>query len=122
MADRYSQGDTPHLVRGVQTDYKSPWYSRPGQCLQLDITLQAGYGVLKEGTILAKNLSAAGGKGKYVPYNPTLFTGLEDHPGRAYLVTASGTTATVLYVTLADSYKFEVGDDCAIKDNVTATE
>lgn len=120
--ERYSQGDTPHLVYGVQKDYKNIYFSRPEIALVVDVSIQAGYGLLEGGTILAKNLSAAGNKGKYVPYNPTLFTGVENHPGRAYLVSASGTTASILYVTLNDSYKFIVGDDLAIKDNVTAAE
>jgi hypothetical protein len=120
---RYSQGDTPHIVRGVQKDYKNIYYSRPEIALVTDIALQAGYGLLEAGTVLAKNLSAATSRyGKHVPYTPTLFTGAEVDPGRAFLVTASGTTATVLYVTLADSYKFAVGDDVIIDDNVTAAE
>jgi hypothetical protein len=122
MADRYSQGDTPHIVRGVQKDYKNIYYSRPEIALVVDVTLQAGYGLLDAGTVLAKNLSAAGNVGKYVPYNPTAFTGLENHPGRAYLV-ATGTNATkLLYVTIEDSYKFKVGDDITINDNTTAAE
>jgi hypothetical protein len=122
MADRYSQGDTPHIVRGVQKDYKNIYYSRPEIALVLDVTLQAGYGLLDAGTVLAKNLSAAGNAGKYVPYNPTLWTGVENHPGRAFLV-AAGTNATnSLYVTMDDSYKFLVGDDICIGDNVTADE
>lgn len=122
MSDRYSQGDTPHLVRGVQGDYKDIWYSRPEIALVAPITLQAGYGFLAAGTVLAKNVSAGGNKGKYVPYNPTVFTGVENHPGRAYLV-ATGTNATkLLYVTLEDSYKFAVGDDITICDNTTSAE
>jgi len=122
MPDRYSQGDTPHVVRGVQTDYKDIFYSRPEVALVVPITLQAGYGVLGAGTVLAKNISAAGNAGKFVPYNPTTFTGVENHPGRAYLV-SEGTNATnYVYVTLEDSYKFAVGDDIIIDDNVTAAE
>jgi hypothetical protein len=90
--------------------------------LRTDVTIQAGYGLLKAGTILAKNLSAAGNKGKYVPYNPTTFTGAENHPGRAYLVSNSGTTDSFVYVSMNDSYKFAVGDDLIINDNTTAAE
>jgi len=119
---RYSQGDTPHIVLGVQKDYKNIYYSRPEIALVTDITLQAGYGLIEAGTVLAKNKSAAGGKDKYVPYCPTTFTGLEVDPGRAYLV-AAGTNATyLLYVSMDDSYKFVVGDDAIIDDNVTAAE
>jgi len=122
MATRYSQGDTPHVVLGVQKDYKNIYFSRPEMALVADVTLQAGYGLLEAGTVLAKNLSAAGGAGKYVPYSPTTFTGAEVDPARAYLV-AAGTNATyLLYVTIDDSYKFVVGDDVIIDDNVTAAE
>jgi hypothetical protein len=119
---RYSQGDTPHIVRGVQKDYKNIYYSRPEIALVADLTLQAGYGLIEAGTVLAKNKSAAGGAGKYVPYSPTLFTGLEVDPARAYLLQATGGAVNTVYVTLDDSYKFVVGDDLIIDDNVTAAE
>jgi hypothetical protein len=119
---RYSQGDTPHIVRGVQKDYKNIYFSRPEIALVVDIALQSGYGLLEAGTVLAKNLSALGGAGKYVPYTPTLFTGAEVDPGRAYLLQATGGAVSTVYVTLDDSYKFGVGDDLIIDDNVTAAE
>lgn len=123
MADRYSQGDTPHLVRGVQTDYKNIYYSRPEIALVVDVAIQAGYGKLEAGTVLAKNLSASTSRyGRYVPYNPTSWTGAEYHPGRAFLVQAGANATKLLYVTLEDSYKFAVGDDVCIGDNVTADE
>lgn len=123
MADRYSQGDTPHLVYGVQTDYKRIWYSRPENALIIDVTIQAGYGKLEAGTVLAKNISASTSRaGRYVPYNPTTFTGAENHPGRAYLVAAGANGTALLYVTLDDSYKFAVGDDICIDDNTTSAE
>jgi hypothetical protein len=67
---------------------------------------------------LAKNGSAAGQKGTFLPYDPTVVgvTGAEVAPGRAYLVSSSGTN-TYVYVTLADSYKFTVGDDIYIVDS-----
>lgn len=120
--ERYSQGDTPHLVYGVQKDYKNIYFSRPEIALVVDVTLQAGYGLIEAGTVLAKNLSAAGNVGKYVPYSPTTFTGLEVDPARAYLVAAGANATALLYVTMNDSYKFMVGDDVIIDDNVTAAE
>jgi len=119
---RYSQGDTPHIVRGVQKDYKNIYYSRPEIALVTDIALQAGYGLIEAGTVLAKNKSAAGGANKYVPYSPTLFTGAEVDPARAFLLQATGGAVNTVYVTLDDSYKFVVGDDLIIDDNVTASE
>lgn len=113
--------DTPHVLYGAQQDYKRLYYSEELAALKVPITLKAGYGVMKAGTSLAINKSAAT-DGKHLPYNPTTFTGAEDHPGRAYLVTDSGTTATDLYVTMDDSYKFAVGDDVIIHDDTTAAE
>jgi hypothetical protein len=82
----------------------------------------AGYGWVEQGTTIAKNLSAAGKAGLYVPYNPTTFTGAENHPARAYLVANSGTTDKFVYVTQDDSYKFNVGDDLIINDDTTSAE
>jgi hypothetical protein len=113
----------PSVIYGTQSDYKSLFYSDPIACLNIPITIQAGFGVLKAGTAISKNDSAAGGYGKYIPYDPTAtITGTEEAPGRAYLVQSSGTTASTLYVTLNDSYKFSVGDDVIIKDDTTAAE
>jgi len=114
--------DTPHVLYGAQQDYKRLYYSEEMAALKVPISIMAGYGVLKMGTALARNISAAGSVGKHVPYNPTTFTGAENHPGRAYLVADSGTTATDLYVTLDDSYKFAVGDDVIINDDTTTAE
>ena len=116
--------DIPYMQYGVQDDYRIMFYSEHLAALTRPITLAPGYGVLKMGTALAANASAgtAGNKGKLVPYNPTTFTGQEDHPGRAYLV-AEGTNATyVVNVTIADSYKFKVGDDLIINYDTTADE
>lgn len=114
--------DIPAVEFGVQSDYKKLYFSDPNAALKLQITLQAGYGLLPQGQSLAKNLSnlATGNKGKYLPYNPTTI-GTGDK-GRAYLVTNSGTTDTFVYVSMNDSYKFKVGDDLIIHDNVTAAE
>jgi hypothetical protein len=114
--------DAPGVIHGVQDDYKRLFYSDPIAALRIPITLQAGYGLLKMGTVLAVNKSAAGNVAKYVPYNPTTFTGAETHPGRAYLVANSGTTDKFVYVTIDDSYKFAVGDDLIINDDTTTAE
>ena len=114
--------DIPHVLYGAQIDYKRLYYSDELAALKVPITLQGGYGKLEAGMAIAINKSAAGNYGKHLPYNPTSFTGAEDHPGRAYLVTDSGTTATELYVNMDDSYKFAVGDDVIINDNTTSAE
>ena len=112
--------DIPQIVHGVQDDYRRLYYSEPLAALKVPVTIMAGYGLLKNGTALAKNLSAAGKAGLLLPYNPTTFTGVEDHPGRAYLVANSGTTDKFVYVSMDDSYKFNVGDDLIINDDTTA--
>lgn len=114
--------DIPSMLYGAQIDYKRLFYSNPIGVLSVPVTIMAGYGILEMGTALAKNLSAAGGIGKVLPYNPTTFAGTEDHPGRAYLVANSGTTDSFVYVNMNDSYKFAVGDDIIINDNTTTTE
>ncbi len=117
-------GDTPHILGSVQRDYKRLYYSEPSAALKVPITLQAGYDLLESGTALAKNISAgsAGGKDQIVPYNPTVFDGTENSPGRAYLVADNAGSAYTVNVTIEDSYKFKVGDDLIINDNNTAAE
>ena len=117
-------GDTPHVIHGVQKDYKQLYYSDPNAALKVPVTLQSGYGLIEQGTAMSKNTSAGsvGGKDQLLPYNPTTFTGAEDHPGRAYLVADSGTADAFVYMTQDDSYKFKVGDDVIINDDTTAVE
>lgn len=112
--------DAPNIQYGSQTDYGTLYVSKSEAALKLQGTLQAGYGTLQAGQVLARNLSADGGVGKYVPYNLTSFDGTEASPGRAYLLADSSTNAYV-YVTINDSYKFVVGDDlCVNSDGETA--
>lgn len=110
--------DIPNITYGSQEDYRRLYKSDPKAALTLDIAIQAGFGQLKMGTVLSENASAAGNDGKHIPYDPTAtITGAENAPGRAYLVQNSGTSATDLYVTIDDSYKFAVGDDVIIVDS-----
>jgi hypothetical protein len=113
--------DIATISYGSQQDYKRLYYSNPDAALKVPVTLQAGYGKLEAGTIMAENLSAAGNDGKFVPYNLTVFDGTETSPGRAYLV-ADATGVTYVYVTLDDSYKFVVGDDLIINDDGSPAE
>jgi len=113
--------DIPAVDYGNQWDYKKLYYSDHMAALRVPVTLQKGYGLVRAGTTLAKNISAGGGLDLLVPYNPTIFPVSIDI-GRAYLITDSGALATTLYVTLEDSYKFMVGDDIIINDNSTAAE
>ena len=114
--------DIPQIQRGVQKDYKRLYYSNPPAALKVPITIQAGYGLLEQGTALSLNLSAAGNAGLLLPYNPTTFTGAENHPGRAYLVADGAASGNDVYVTQDDSYKFQIGDDLIINDDTTSAE
>jgi hypothetical protein len=115
--------DAPQINYGLQTDYKRLYYSEPEAALKVPVTLMAGYGVLEQGTALALNGSAGGQKAKVFPYDPNAApTGQLVRPAAAFLVTDSGTSSNILYTTLDDSYKFEVGDDVFIEDDTTGAE
>lgn len=115
--------DTPQVNYGLQTDYKRLYYSEPEAALKVPVTLMAGYGKLEQGTALALNGSAGGQKAKVFPYDPNAAPdGKAVRPAAAFLVTDSGTASNILYTTLDDSYKFEVGDDVYIEDDTTAAE
>ena len=108
-------GETPYLVRGGQEDFKRLFYSRPEQALMRDVTLSAGYGIIKAGTPIMINKSAAGNVGEHVPYAMTVPDSSDvTQKGNAFLVAAAGAAETSVYVTMDDSYKFEVGDDIII--------
>ena len=116
-------GETPYLVRGGQEDFKRLFYSRPEQALMRDITLSAGYGVIKAGTPLMINKSAAGNVGEHVPYAMTTPDSSDvTQKGNAFLVAdATGGSISDFYVTMEDSYKFEEGDDVIIYSTSYAT-
>jgi hypothetical protein len=113
--------EIPSQVQGQEGFYKRLWYSNPANALMRDVTISAGYGVLRAGTALAKNVSAAGNVGQYVPYCPTVpDSSSEVQQGNAFIVTDGAANAYV-YVTKNDSYKFVVGDDLIAYDTDTAT-
>jgi len=113
--------DIPSVEHGVQQDFKRLYYSNPDHALKVSITIQAGYGLLKQGTVLAINKSAAGNINKHVPYNATTFSATIESVGRAFVLATPSTGQTDVEVTLDDSYKFKVGDDMIINsDNVAA--
>ena len=115
-------GDTPNVLHGGQKDYKDIYFQEEGK-LVVPVSLQAGYGTVEAGTVIAENTSAAGNDGKFVPYDPdATITGTEENTGRANLVQNTGGATSDLYVTIPDSYKFAVGDDVFIEDDTTAEE
>jgi len=81
--------------------------------LILDKTIQAGYGYLEAGTVMAINLSTGGGGGygqliPYVPLSGDVVLGADSAIGVAPVVMDSITNH--VYVSLQDAYKFKVGD------------
>lgn len=115
-------GDSPHLVYGSQVDYKKLYFSEPLAALKVPISVQAGYGKLDQGRALAKNISAAGGIGKLLPYNATTFNDGAAHEGRAFLVADSGTGGAFVYVNNTDGFKFGVGDDLIVNSTGQTAE
>jgi hypothetical protein len=113
--------DTPFIKYGLSSDAKRLYFSEQKAARKIPCTISKGFGILEHGIILAKNTSA-GTTGKLIPYNPTTITGVEVAPGRAYLVADSGTVNKLVEVTIADSYKFAVGDDLMLVDDTTAVE
>ena len=111
-------GDIAHITRGYQTDYKRLYASSPENAMVLNVTLVQGFGVIPAGTPLSKVTAGAPSKGKYVPYNKTVFANYTNGGGAFLLSTPSGTD---LEVTLEDSYKFAVGDSVIVADNNTKT-
>jgi len=115
--------DIPQVIYGQQEDYKHLYYSDPMAALKVPVTIMPGYGELEQGTALALNGSAAGQIGKVFPYDPDAAPdGTVFRPGVAYLVSNTGVADSFCYVTIDDSYKFEVGDDIYIEDDTTAAE
>lgn len=109
-------GSMPQLNRSGETPGpKALFHSVRDIALIKDKTVQAGYGALKSGTIMATNSIT----GDLVPYTPVAFT--STNMSRAYLVTDYGTGATECYVTMGDSYKFAVNDVLVLAESAGPT-
>lgn len=107
------RSSAPQMNRSPEgVGIKALFHSVRDIALILDKTLQAGYGYLKAGTVLAINCSDAGGVGKLVPYVPistAVVLGADSAIGVAPIVLDC--TAGHVFVSIEDSYKFEIGDD-----------
>jgi hypothetical protein len=106
-------GSTPQVNRYPEgAGIKRLFFSMRDVALIKDKTVQGGYGFLKAGTVMGVNKSDAGGVGDLVPFVPvstSVVLGTDTAIGVAALVqdAASGS----IKVSIADSYKFVVGDD-----------
>lgn len=113
-------GDIPQMVRNPEgAGIKRLFFSQRDIALIKDKTCQAGYGVLKAGTVVACNASSGSANlGKLVPYVPVYDTpvtfGTDSAIGAARMV-ADGSSGHV-YVSLEDSYKFAVGDEIVFEN------
>lgn len=111
-------GDIPHLIYGTQEDYKKLYFSEPTAALKVPVTVSPGWGVLKMGTVMALNASAAGRVGQCFPYDPSgSITGAENAPGRTYVVSNVANGTAIADVLINESYRFIVGDDLIIMDS-----
>ena len=110
-------GNTPFINRGGQVDPSKLFYSKQELAFTKGIAIPGGFGLIKSGSIMAKITESTGRLGQYVPYSPEdPVAALADCPGLAYIV-ADGTAAGICYVTMADSYKFAVGDHLGAGDS-----
>lgn len=101
-------GDIPQINRGGESAYRKLFYTARDIAIILPGKVQAGYGVLPTGTVLAQETLS----GELVPYPPATFDGIvADQPGRAALTVDGGNGETFCYMSNEDSYKFKVGQD-----------
>jgi hypothetical protein len=114
-------GQTPYVFRGGQEDLKRLFYSDPDKAFARAITIPAGYGVVKAGAVMGIITESTNRVGQYVPYTGldaagNVAAGIADLFGAAFLTTGP-TTGTTGQVTMADSYKFAVGDHLVAGDS-----
>jgi len=114
-------GQTPFIFRGGQEDLKRLFYSDPDKAFARAITIPAGYGIVKAGAVMGIITESTDRAGQYVPYTGldaagNVAAGVENLFGAAFL-TANPTTGTEAQVSMADSYKFAVGDHLVAGDS-----
>jgi hypothetical protein len=123
MPNKQIGGSIPQVVRNPEGyGIKRLFFSQREIALIKDKTLAAGYGFIKAGTVLAENTSAAGNKGRMVPFVPPAADYLAanaDHQIGLAMMVRDGATGHV-YVSLADSYKFVVGDQLYYQNSTGA--
>jgi len=114
-------GDAPYIFKGGQEELKKLFYSDPWKAFAKVITIPAGYGIIKAGATMGIITESDDRVGQYVPYTGLDSVGnvaaaVADLFGAAFL-TADPSTGTEGQVTMADSYKFVVGDDLVAGDS-----
>lgn len=118
MASGAIGGSTPQLNWGPELPgHKALYYSIREIALIKDKSVQAGYGVLRAGTIMAENISnlTTGGKGLLVP---CAMTDLDaEDIGKTFALVDVADASQAINVTIEESYKFNVGDDLILTNN-----
>lgn len=114
-------GQTPYVFRGGQEDLKRLFYSDPDKAFARAITIPAGYGIIKAGAVMGIITESTNRVGQHVPYTGLDAAGnvaaaITNLFGAAFLTT-NPTTGTTGQVTMADSYKFAVGDHLVAGDS-----
>jgi len=111
-------GSIPQMNRSPEgRGIKPLFYSVRDIALILDKTVKPGYGVIRAGTVM----SVCSATGMLYPY-PVADAALNPTNAKAYLVQAPGSTASTLYVGVADSYKFQVGDSLILDGSGSGTK
>lgn len=107
-------GSIPQVVRnGEGPGINRLYFTRPENAIILTKTFAPGYGVLKAGTVVSENASAAGNKGKLTPYVPVYgsqIAALNNNAAIGIAPMVANSSSGTVYVSIADSYKFIVGD------------
>ena len=107
-------GSIPQMVQNPDgAGIKKLFHSQRDIALILDKTLAPGYGVLKAGTVLCVNTSAAGNVGKLYPYVPVYgsqVAALNTDAALGIAAMVANSSSGHVYVSIEDSYKFIVGD------------
>lgn len=114
-------GQTPYMFRGGQEDLRRLFYSDPTKAMAKVITIPAGYGVIPAGALMGLISESTSRVGQYVPYSPfdavgAIAAAMPNGFGLAFTVNDVSTGKSV-NVTMADSYKFAVGDHLVIADS-----
>lgn len=109
-------GDIPQMNRGPEgLGVKPLFHSVRDIALILDKTAQSGYGVLRTGTMLAKNVVT----GKLVPYITT--NHIDANIGRSYAISDVANGAATINLRKEDAYKYAVGDSLILVNNNAGT-
>lgn len=114
-------GQTPYVFKGGQEDLRRLFYSDPDKAFARAITIPAGYGLVKAGAIMGIITESTNRVGQHVPYTGldaagNVAAGITNLFGAAFL-TADPSTGTEGQVSMADSYKFAVGDHLVAGDS-----